>query len=114
MELQKGYATGFFGKFHYGSKDTDTSHRSFPLNHGYQELFGCNGGRKHYLIHNNEKEVAFREAMKKAANPKQSLEMGGFWVQNKRENVEGFATEMISIGTTKVEHPIIPKVERII
>ncbi len=94
--LEKGYATGFFGKFHYGSKDTDTTHRSFPLNHGYQELFGCNGGRKHYLIHNNEKEAAFRQAMKKAADPKQSLEMGGFWVQNKRENVEGFATEMIS------------------
>lgn len=94
--LQKGYATGFFGKFHYGSKDTDITHRSFPLNHGYQELFGCNGGRKHYLIHNNEREAAFKKAMENAESPKQSLEMGGFWVQDKRENIEGFSTELIS------------------
>ena len=93
---QKDYATGYFGKFHYGSKDTDINHRSFPLNHGYQTLFGCNGGRKHYLIHNNEKEAAFQEAMKSAENPKQSLKMEGFWVQNRRENVEGFSTELIS------------------
>ena len=94
--LDKGYSTGYFGKFHYGSKDTDINHRSFPLNHGFQKLFGCNGGRKHYLIHNNEKEAAFQEAMKKAEKPKQSLKMEGFWVQNERKNMEGFATELIS------------------
>ncbi len=94
--LNKGYKTGYFGKFHYGSKDADIEHRSFPLNHGYQKLFGCNGGRKHYLIHNNEKEEAFRKLMEQSPDPKQSLRMEGFWNQDKRENIEGFSTEMIS------------------
>lgn len=94
--LQNGYATGYFGKFHYGSKDTDTAHRSFPLNHGFQELYGCNGGRKHYLIHNNEKEAAFQTKMAKAPKPKQSLRMEGFWNQKQRENIEGFSTEIIA------------------
>ncbi|MEM1124473.1 MAG: sulfatase-like hydrolase/transferase, partial [Bacteroidota bacterium] len=95
--LQKnGYQTGMIGKFHYGSKDADTTHRSFPLNHGFQELFGFNGGRKHYLIHDSEKEAAFRQLMEKAPQPKQSFKMESFFRQAQREKAEGFATELLS------------------
>ncbi|MEM8524410.1 MAG: sulfatase-like hydrolase/transferase [Bacteroidota bacterium] len=91
----KGYATGMVGKFHYGSKDGQTDNHSFPLNHGFQELFGFSGGRKHYIIHDNEKEAAFRKAMEQAENPKQSLKMEGFWEQDLQVKVEGFATEIL-------------------
>jgi len=94
--LEKGYSTGMIGKFHFGSKDADTKHRSFPLNHGFQELFGFNGGRKHYLIHDSEKEAAFRKLMEQAPNPKQSFKMESFFRQDKREKAEGFATELLS------------------
>ena len=94
--LEKGYATGMIGKFHYGSKDANTEHRSFPLNHGFQELFGFNGGRKHYLIHDSEKEADFRKLMEQAPNPKQSFKMESFFRQDKREKAEGFATELLS------------------
>lgn len=94
--LEKGYATGMIGKFHYGSKDANIEHRSFPLNHGFQELFGFNGGRKHYLIHDSEKEADFRKLMESAPNPKQSFKMESFFRQDKREKAEGFATELLS------------------
>lgn len=93
---KKGYQTGLIGKFHYGSKDADTAHRSFPLNHGFQELFGFNGGRKHYLIHDSEKEAAFRKLMEQAPEPKQSFKMESFFRQDQREKAEGFATELLS------------------
>ncbi|WP_282136713.1 sulfatase family protein [Seonamhaeicola maritimus] len=91
---KEGYATGHVGKFHYGHHDANTEHRSFPLNHGYDELFGFFGGRKHYLIHDIETEAAFKEKMKKAEGPKQSLEMGGFFQQDKKVNAKGFSTEI--------------------
>jgi len=94
--LEKGYSTGMIGKFHFGSKDANTQHRSFPLNHGFQELFGFNGGRKHYLIHDSEKEAAFRKLMENAPQPKQSFKMESFFRQAKRERAEGFATEILS------------------
>ena len=94
--LEKGYATGMIGKFHFGSNDANTEHRSFPLNHGFQELFGFNGGRKHYLIHDSEKEAAFRKLMEAAPSPKQSFKMESFFRQDGREKAEGFATELLS------------------
>lgn len=94
--LEKGYATGMIGKFHFGSKDADTGHRSFPLNHGFQALFGFNGGRKHYLIHDSEKEAAFRQLMENAPQPKQSFKMESFFRQDKRAQATGFATELLS------------------
>ncbi len=94
--LDKGYSTGMIGKFHFGSNDANTEHRSFPLNHGFQELFGFNGGRKHYLIHDSEKETTYRKLMEKAPKPKQSLKMESFFRQNNRERAKGFATEILS------------------
>ena len=94
--LKKGYSTGMIGKFHFGSNDANTEHRSFPLNHGFQELFGFNGGRKHYIIHDSEKEAAYRKLMENAPRPKQSLKMESFFRQDKREKAEGFATEILS------------------
>ncbi len=92
----EGYQTGMIGKFHYGSKDANIEHRSFPLNHGFQELYGFNGGRKHYLIHDSEKEAAFRKLMEQAPLPKQSFKMESFFRQDNREKAEGFATELLS------------------
>lgn len=92
---QNGYTTGYIGKYHYGSHDAKTDHRSFPLNHGFDTLIGFSAGRKHYLIHDNEKEAAFRKLMTEAVSPKQSLKMEGFWIQDKQETIEGFSTEIL-------------------
>lgn len=92
---QEGYTTAWLGKFHYGNNDADTSHRSFPLNHGFDELFGFHAGRKHYLIHNSAKEADFRQKMEPTPEPKQSLKMEGFFQQKERVDVEGFSTEIL-------------------
>lgn len=92
---QEGYTTGWLGKFHYGNNDADTSHRSFPLNHGFDELFGFHAGRKHYLIHNSAQEADFRQKMEPTPKPKQSLKMEGFFQQKERVDVEGFSTKIL-------------------
>jgi len=45
-----GYATGYVGKVHYGGNDSDTTDRSFPLNHGFEYFYGHTSARKHYMI----------------------------------------------------------------
>lgn len=75
-----GYKTGYVGKFHHGRSDQPQK-RGFPLNHGYDSFYGFSGGTKHYLIHNKASEKKFYRA-------------GPMYVQDKREDVEGFTTEL--------------------
>lgn len=76
----KGYATGYFGKYHHGSSDS-VSKRGFPMNHGFDTFYGFSGGTKHYLKH-------------KKSNPKGPLAMGPMWDGKKQVDVEGFTTEL--------------------
>lgn len=93
MLKTKGYRTGYVGKFHYGKNSTPDS-RNFPLNHGFDSFYGSSGGRKHYLIHNEQAQNDFM-ALKKAFKTKgPSLEMGGMWVNDKKVDQEGFSTEL--------------------
>ena len=76
----RGYATGYVGKVHHGSDDT-LHKRGFPLNHGYDEFFGCVGGTKHYLHHD-------------ASYGKTKLHEGPLWDQRETKSVTGFTTSL--------------------
>jgi arylsulfatase A-like enzyme len=91
---ERGYATGYVGKFHYGSNDGPGS-RSFPLEHGYDSLYGFSGGRKHYLSHRAAAEAAFQDEKRRHARKGQSLRQGPFWVDDVLEDQEGFSTELL-------------------
>lgn len=90
----RGYQTGYVGKFHYGGGVHHPGHRSFPLNHGFDTFMGCAGGRKHYLIHNEEAEAAFLESKQEHNRSGQSLQKGPMWVQDQLQDMEGFSTEL--------------------
>lgn len=88
-----GYATGYVGKFHYGSNHKP-SNRSFPTRHGFEEFFGCSGGRKHYLIHSAAAESAFQASRREHERKGQSLRKGPFWEGEELRDAEGFSTEI--------------------
>ncbi|MFY0628348.1 MAG: sulfatase-like hydrolase/transferase [Reichenbachiella sp.] len=90
----EGYHTGYVGKVHYGKNDNDTTHRSFPNNHGFDYFFGTMGGRKHYLIHSDKTEAQFVQSMKDNNKKGQSLKMQGFWRNKERIDTTGFSTEI--------------------
>ena len=79
---QRGYATGYIGKYHHGSNDGPKK-RGFPLNHGFDYFYGFAGGTKHYLHH-----------ARKFQKGKDLLHQGPMWVQRKQQDVEGFTTEL--------------------
>ena len=70
---EKDYVTGYVGKVHYGSHDADTSHRSFPLNHGFDYFFGHTSARKHYFNHKQEIEDEFQKVKEENDRKGQSL-----------------------------------------
>lgn len=77
-----GYVTGHIGKFHHGSSDGPDGH-GFPLNHGFDYLYGFSGGTKHYLNH------------KKAYHKDDDmLHEGPLWVNRNQDDVDGFTTEL--------------------
>ena len=77
-----GYTTGFVGKFHHGSED-HANGRGFPLNHGFDTLYGFSGGTKHYLHHAT-----------KHAGKKDRLSQGPMWVQREKLDAVGLSTEL--------------------
>jgi arylsulfatase A-like enzyme len=77
---QQGYATGYIGKFHHGANDKSDG-RGFPLNHGFDWLYGFAGGTKHYLHHSDK----YKD---------RNLHEGPMWVGRQQKNVEGFTTEL--------------------
>jgi arylsulfatase B len=103
-----GYSTGYVGKWHYGS-DLSPSHRNFPLRHGFDNLYGFSGGRKHYLIHNAEAAAEYKERVQKAAKKNrkaaggygQGLANGPVWINEQLVDQEGFSTELIGEQASK-------------
>ena len=77
---ERGYTTGYVGKFHHGSSDKP-DRRGFPLNHGFQYFYGFAGGTKHYLHHSRK-------------YGKSKLHEGPMWEQREQRDVKGFATEL--------------------
>lgn len=92
---QKNYNTGYVGKIHYGKHDSDTLHRSFPLNHGFDYFFGHTSARKHYLNHKKEIENSFQEVKQKFKRKGQSLQQGSLWENKNKIDTLGFLTEII-------------------
>ena len=91
---QKGYTTGYIGKVHYGSHDSDTKSRSFPLNHGFDYYFGHTSARKHYLIHEDRKEEEFQRIKKEHNKRGQSLRQQALWENFEKVNISAFSTEL--------------------
>lgn len=91
---QNEYATGYIGKVHYGSYDSDTTNRSFPLNHGFDYYFGHTSPRKHYMNHNQKYEDAFQKVKKENDKWGQSLRQGSLWVNKEKLDTVAFSTEL--------------------
>lgn len=91
---QKDYSTGYIGKVHYGKHDNDTSHRSFPLNHGFDYFFGHTSARKHYLNHVSEIEDQFIADIEKHNKKGQSLRQGALWDNYDQIDTVAFSTEL--------------------
>ncbi len=88
------YATGYVGKVHYGSFDRDTTHRSFPLNHGFDYFFGHTSPRKHYMNHSQELEAKFQKVKKNHNKRGQSLRQGPLWENTDKVDTIAFSTEL--------------------
>ncbi len=91
----KGYHSGYIGKVHYGKHDSDITHRSFPLNHGFDYFFGHTSARKHYFNHKKEIEQTFLKAKKNHNKEGQSLEQGPLWENTNKVDSIAFLTELI-------------------
>jgi len=91
----KGYKTGYIGKVHYGSFDSDSSHRSFPLNHGFDTFYGFTSARKHYLIHTQSEEDKFRKIKKEHNQWGQSLRKQSLWDNYAKVDTNAFSTELL-------------------
>ena len=93
---EHGYTNGYVGKYHYGGPLNDPQHRNFPLNHGFDYLYGLSSARKHYLNHKAELEIAFMEKKKKYNRTGQSLQQGPIWINRQQKDQKGYSTELIS------------------
>jgi len=91
---EKDYVTGYVGKVHYGSHDADTSHRSFPLNHGFDYFFGHTSARKHYFNHLQEIEDEFQKVKEENDRKGQSLRQQPLWNNFEKAETVEFSTTM--------------------
>ncbi|GAC16517.1 sulfatase family protein [Aliiglaciecola lipolytica] len=97
---EANYTTGYIGKYHYGNSKKSID-RNFPLHHGFDYFYGFEGGRKHYLIHNDAKEKAFNKTRNSLKAKGESLTMGSVWVNHKKVKQNGFSTELIEKQATE-------------
>lgn len=88
-----GYTTGYVGKVHYGSPNGPGT-RNFPLEHGFDEFFGTENARIHYMIHNQEAIDSFDAARAKNPEPSNSWGMGPFRDGLEEVDMEGMSTEI--------------------
>lgn len=88
-----GYTNGYVGKVHYGSPNGPGT-RNFPLEHGFDEFFGSENARIHYLIHNQAAIDAFDAARAKNPEPSNSWGMGPFRDGEEEVDREGMSTEI--------------------
>lgn len=91
---QSGYKTGYIGKIHYGGHDSDTTHRSFPLNHGFDYYFGHTSARKHYFNHKQSIEDAFQQVKTQYNRKGQSLRQQPLWENKNPVDTIAFTTEL--------------------
>lgn len=91
---EEKYLTAYIGKVHYGSDDSDTANRNFPLNHGFDYYLGHTSPRKHYLNHQDEKEEAFQKVKKEAGKWGQSMRQQALWKDKGRMDTLAFSTEL--------------------
>ncbi len=86
-----GYATGYFGKVHYGEETP--ADRGAPPHHGFQESFyglaGQSMGRLHYLHHSEQAVAEYGEA----AHP---MGVQPFWSGEEPAEFDGFTTDEIT------------------
>jgi arylsulfatase A-like enzyme len=92
---QQEYQSGYIGKIHYGDHDGDTTHRSFPLNHGFDYYFGHTSARKHYMNHKKEIEDAFLKVKKENNRKGQTLRQGSLWENKERVDTIAYFTELV-------------------
>ena len=92
---QQNYVSGYVGKTHYGDFDSDTTHRSFPLNHGFDYYFGHTSARKHYMNHKKTIEDAFLKAKKKHNRKGQTLRQGSLWENREQVDTIAYFTELV-------------------
>lgn len=90
----EGYATGYFGKVHYGSEHQGD--RGTPPRHGYDESFyglaGESMGRLNYLHHSEQSVQEYGEA----AFP---MAVQPLWDGEKPQELDGFLTDAIGERT---------------
>jgi len=91
---EKDYITGYVGKVHYGSYDSDTSNRNFPLNHGFDYYLGHTSARKHYLHHQDQKEEDFQTVKRDFSKKGQSLRQQALWKNKGKLDTLAFSTEL--------------------
>lgn len=94
---EKNYATGYVGKVHYGSYESDVTNRSFPLNHGFDYYYGHTSPRKHYLNHSDIIETAFQKVKNNHKKKGQSLRQQAFWDNKEKADTIGFSTEIFGL-----------------
>ena len=88
-----GYDNGYVGKVHYGSPN-GPGERNFPTQHGFDEFFGSENARIHYLIHNQKAIDDFDAARAKNPAPSNSWGMGPFRDGTEEVDLEGMSTEI--------------------
>ena len=90
----EGYATGYFGKVHYGTEHSGD--RGTPPQHGYDESFyglaGESMGRLNYMHHSEESVQDYGEA----AFP---MAVQPLWNGEEPQELEGFLTDAIGERT---------------
>ncbi|MGF2949873.1 sulfatase family protein [Microbacterium alcoholitolerans] len=86
-----GYATGYFGKVHYG--DETPADRGAPPHHGFDESFyglaGQSMGRLHYLHHTEQAVAEYGEAA-------EAMGVQPFWAGEEPAPFDGFTTDEIA------------------
>lgn len=86
-----GYATGYFGKVHYG--DETAADRGAPPHHGFDESFyglaGQSMGRLHYLHHSDDAVAEYGEAA-------EAMGVQPFWSGEEPVEFDGFTTDEIA------------------
>ena len=90
----EGYATGYFGKVHYGTEHHGD--RGTPPQHGYDESFyglaGESMGRLNYMHHSEDSVVEYGEAA-------QPMAVQPLWNGGEPQELEGFLTDAIGERT---------------
>lgn len=92
----KNYTTGFIGKVHYGGHDSDTTHRSFPTNHGFDYFYGYTFHRKHYLNHVDKLEAEFLRSKEKHQRRGQTMKQDAMWEMTERRDTIAPATQLFA------------------